>query len=302
MARFFGTAAAVAFAVVVLPRAASAACLTDAEIEATIGAQVRSGAFALNTGPLADRPLCSGLTLAQRIQQMHDAAFPRERAIREQQAAELRRQDDLARQQEEADRAAAAAARPPEPPAPVPHAPRSAPALAAQPDKPLVITTAALGISLDTLLDRLVQADSQSWMVNHYVRGSMHNAHYLSSNKAHTTYTAYGDYSFQGYGGSAGWVKARVANGALECLEFWDQPGNCRALYHSLSQQNFVSGVASMMTDDGGGSGPARRNDYDPDIDRRNRQNDSSPPPPPPPVTPIGGAGGLYGCASPPCM
>jgi len=63
--------------------AAQAQCLTDAEIEAKLGRDVRAGKFALNTQGLNDRPLCSGLTLAQRIQQMADAALPDEKRKRD---------------------------------------------------------------------------------------------------------------------------------------------------------------------------------------------------------------------------
>lgn len=63
-------------------------CLTDAEIEAALGPQIRSGAPFVQAGALADRPLCSGLMLAQQIQRMREASFPEERAQRER-AAQL---------------------------------------------------------------------------------------------------------------------------------------------------------------------------------------------------------------------
>ncbi|OYY79627.1 MAG: hypothetical protein B7Y43_00705 [Sphingomonas sp. 28-62-20] len=294
--------AAVAIAAPNVPAGAATGCLTDAEIDATIGAQIRARSFTINTGPLNDRPLCSGLTLAQRVQQMREATFPEERAAAEARAAETARQRALAvaqaaEAQRAADaRAATAAARPDPRPEPV------STGTAMRSSGPLVFTTAALGISLDTLLDRIVEADSQSWMANRYQRGSMHGARYLTSNKAHTTYTAQGNYSFSGFASGTGWVRVRVRDGALDCLEFWDQAGSCRPLYHSLSQQNFVAGAVGLMTSGGGSSSqPSRPDDYD--LDRnRNRSSDSPPPPPPPRVTPIGGEGGLYGCAAPPCM
>ncbi|MDH7973485.1 hypothetical protein QH494_14940 [Sphingomonas sp. AR_OL41] len=278
------------------PTMARAACLTDQEIEARIGDQVRSGTFALNTASLTGRPLCSGLTLAQRIQQMHDAAFPQEQAQRDQLAAQARDRDVLAQQAAARERAAAAAQ------SVVPAmarpaggrgsdtAPRAQPAM-----RPLVVTTAALGISLDTLLDRVVHADSSSWMSNRYIAGSMHNARYISTNKAHTSYLAYGEYSFQGFGGGSGWVKVRVTGGNLDCLEFWDQAGTCRPLYRSLSQQMLVAGAVGMMSDGGGASSSSRNRIDDPLDDQRRNQNSPPPPPPPPPVTPIGGDRGLYG-------
>jgi hypothetical protein len=278
----------------VAPGAAYAACLGDGEIEAQLGQQIRSGAVTLDTGPLVGRPLCSGLTLAQRIQQMHDAAFPREQAQRDQLAAEARSRDVQA--QEAASRARAMA------PPPMPMA---APAVAVIPrpappppaNRPLVVTTAALGISLDTLLDRLVHADSASWMSNKYVVGSMHNARYVTTNKAHTSYVAYGEYGFHGFGGGNGWVKVKVTNGNLDCLEFWDQAGQCRPLYRSLSQQMLVAGMVGMMSGGGSGNGgnSTSSQQRDPDVYRQDNGSPPPPPPPPPPVTPIGGDRGLYG-------
>jgi hypothetical protein len=55
-------------------------CLTDAEIEGALGAAVRGRAPTIDTRALPDIPLCSGLTLAQRIQQMRADAFPEEAA------------------------------------------------------------------------------------------------------------------------------------------------------------------------------------------------------------------------------
>lgn len=293
---FLLTSSALLF--VALPTMARAACLTDQEIEARIGDQVRSGAFTLNTASLTDRPLCSGLTLAQRIQQMHDAAFPQEQAQRDQLAAQARDRELLAQQAAARERASVAAASAvPGRIEPVPGsrasadtAPHAQPAM-----RPLVVTTAALGISLDTLLDRVVHADSSSWMSNRYVVGSMHNARYITTNKAHTSYLAYGEYSFQGFGGGSGWVKVRVTGGNLDCLEFWDQAGTCRPLYRSLSQQMLVAGVVGMMSDGGGGFSSSRNRIDDPLDDQRRNQNAPPPPPPPPPVTPIGGDRGLYG-------
>lgn len=62
------------------PAAVWADCLTDAQIDAYVGARVRAGAATIDTREVPDLPLCSGLTLAQQIQRIHAAAFPEERA------------------------------------------------------------------------------------------------------------------------------------------------------------------------------------------------------------------------------
>lgn len=50
--------------------ARAANCVTDAAVEAAVGDQIRSGAFAVNAAMLDGKPLCSGLTLAQAIQKL----------------------------------------------------------------------------------------------------------------------------------------------------------------------------------------------------------------------------------------
>lgn len=51
-------------------------CLTDAEIEAALGPQIRAGVPVVRTSGLRNAPLCSAKTLAQRIQEMRREAFP----------------------------------------------------------------------------------------------------------------------------------------------------------------------------------------------------------------------------------
>lgn len=70
-------------------------CLTDAEIESTLGAAVRARTPTIDTRGLPDMPLCSGLPLAQRIQQMRADAFPEEAA-----RAEAQRLAAIAEEQE----------------------------------------------------------------------------------------------------------------------------------------------------------------------------------------------------------
>jgi hypothetical protein len=67
------------FALSIVPAAAQG-CLTDAEIERALGDQVRSGAMLVDSSSLPNRPLCSGLTVAQAIQRMRQQMFPQEAA------------------------------------------------------------------------------------------------------------------------------------------------------------------------------------------------------------------------------
>lgn len=45
-------------------------CIIDAELDAAVGDQIRAGDFAINTSKLREAPMCSGLTVAQAIQQI----------------------------------------------------------------------------------------------------------------------------------------------------------------------------------------------------------------------------------------
>lgn len=85
----FGRSASVSLAILpllafVIPQAAHGtdSCLSDETIEQALGEQVRSGAFLVDTRTLPVLPLCSGLTLAQQLQRMHDRAFPSEPSSR----------------------------------------------------------------------------------------------------------------------------------------------------------------------------------------------------------------------------
>jgi len=51
-------------------------CITDSELEAAVGDQLRSGAFAIKTSHLRDAPMCSGLTVAQAIQKLGERISP----------------------------------------------------------------------------------------------------------------------------------------------------------------------------------------------------------------------------------
>ena len=135
-------------------------------------------------------------------------------------------------------------------PAPAQCPPRQAggtPARAA--DDRLVITTAALGVSLDTLLDRIVYADSRTWQFNQYVRGSMRNARYETANRARTTYVAHGTYAFRRGGGpeEQGWVRVWIRDGEFGCISFHDDPP-CRPMNAGLSQRAFGAMTSALGT------------------------------------------------------
>lgn len=61
---------------VTVPSGQAANCISDGELEAAVGDQVRSGAFAIDTGKLGDRPMCSGLLVATAIQALAEKYLP----------------------------------------------------------------------------------------------------------------------------------------------------------------------------------------------------------------------------------
>jgi len=159
-------------------------------------------------------------------------------------------------------------------------------------------------------MEDLVSIDARTWVWNSYDRGSMRNVGVAETSADGRVVVFSGQYTFNG--GQSGWARARYIDGQFSCVEFWDYSGSCRPLSQSPSRDVAlglfaiaVVGVAGAAVAGAGSSGglsssssrQARREDP------RDYGRSASPPPSPPaaPQTPIGGEGGLYGCASPPC-
>lgn len=201
---------------------ANAACLTDAQVESAVGAQVRSKAMFITAPDLVDKPLCSGLTLAQQIQRMREAAFPDERVAREAEEARLRALQEAAPSQQTAEVEVREN-------------------LSANPRHKNNNSTMRGALAY---FDGLIAEDAASWMMNRYDRGSMQNMKIIETSNGGRTKVVYGEYTYNG--GASGWVKARFVNTKLQCLEFWDFSGQCRPLGHSPSQA-LAAGFAGSL-------------------------------------------------------
>ena len=75
-----------------------------------------------------------------------------------------------------------------------------------------------------------------------------------------------GNYKYVSFSGgvSAGWVKVKVVNSSLQCIEFHDQAGNCRAPGASLSIQaldEVRKAAAAGAGSSGGNNTPCDPND-----------------------------------------
>lgn len=124
----------------------------------------------------------------------------------------------------------------------------------------------ASGSPLDQMLDRLVQADSRTWAFNRYLSGSMSGSRYISGSNSSKNYVAQGSYKYTSFAGgvTSGWVKIKVVNSSLQCIEFHDQAGNCRAPGASLSAQALVGVLAAGAAgagSSGGSEAPCNPND-----------------------------------------
>lgn len=110
-------------------------------------------------------------------------------------------------------------------------------------------------------LDKIVSTDAQSWVFNRYDHGSTHNVRVLEHHGK--SGLVYGEYTYNH--GQRGWVKVRIANGQLSCLEFWDFQGICRDLGHSPSQALFavtVAAIAISLAEGGSGGGGSSASDH----------------------------------------
>jgi hypothetical protein len=189
---------------------------------------------------------------------MREAAFPDERSAREQREADQRYRQGMVADQTRAARLAAIQRA-----AEVEEAERQAVLAAARRDAAVAdaeARRAARGIvasvglrvpagaqavtvaGLDDRLDRLVAEDSTSWKGNSYAQGSMRRSRAYADPSVPGSFVAMGEFRY--LSGREGWVRARFDGDTLMCLEFGDEPGNCRALYDSLSNRTLLSAGA----------------------------------------------------------
>jgi hypothetical protein len=222
---------------------ANAACLSDAEIATVLDEQIRSKSLFINTGPLTGKPLCSGLTLAQQVQRMREAAFPDERMAREAAEARQRALQAAVPASRAARQVAGGAETEPE------YSASSRPSV----ETPTRRTVKAPPKSAVAYFDGLIAHDASSWIMNRYDRGSMKNMKIVESSNQGRTKIVYGEYTYNG--GMSGWVRARFVDTKLQCLEFWDFSGRCRALGRSPSQGLALGFAAALASSSGDNSG-----------------------------------------------
>lgn len=73
---------------------------------------------------------------------------------------------------------------------------------------------------VERALGRSVDADSASWFFNRYDHGSLADLEFVKREGTHSIIVR-ANYTFND--GQRGWVMARVIDGQIECLQYWDK-------------------------------------------------------------------------------
>jgi hypothetical protein len=88
--------------------------------------------------------------------------------------------------------------------------------------------------NLDTVIDLIIYRDSRRWLRrSRYQPGSVHAVRILEASNNNRNMLIYAQYGTNSP--TIGWVKVRFAGGQVNCLEFWDFPGQCRPLGGAVS-------------------------------------------------------------------
>ena len=195
-----------------------ASCLSDSDVEAVVAPQANGGAFSINTSAIYGRSLCTGIPLADKVQEIvaryrpqaivkvpersfNQGELPREafstdhgndgglagrNALTEHLEADNEAEEDMASEYPEA------------------------------------------GAKLTRQLDGFVRKDSRGWAFNRYVPGSMRNVKIVSGSTNNGHFVMQGQYTYNG--NLLGSVRAAMTNGKLNCIEFHDAVMGCRNL------------------------------------------------------------------------
>ena len=83
-------------------------------------------------------------------------------------------------------------------------------------------------LTLAQLIDEIIAYDSNRWVMNRYDYGSVTGAHVDQATSSGQSGILHANYTYNG--GSSGWIKVHITGGRIDCLEYHDFPGTCRAL------------------------------------------------------------------------
>ncbi|WP_157081266.1 hypothetical protein [Novosphingobium naphthalenivorans] len=252
-------------------------CVSDAEFEAQVDADIREGRTSLDVKRFSGRELCSGRPMGERAQELWDAAFPAKReaqlskqawvmeeshrlheiAERDRQIEDQRRRE-LDRLQYEAAaaqaRRAAAIARAETADAGL-RAARKEALLAQLPPGEPIEAAVLYGPTreFDTQVDETIQAvveahlreDAKSWWFDDYRPGSVWGAQVISRDYRTSSYVIFANFSYED--GRRSWVKIKYTAGQFDCIAFKNEPNNCRAVGDSLSSRFVVTSFQGLF-------------------------------------------------------
>ncbi|MEO1399504.1 MAG: hypothetical protein AAFU56_11650, partial [Pseudomonadota bacterium] len=103
-------------------------------------------------------------------------------------------------------------------------------------------------------LDQVIAIDSRSWLFNRYNFGSVSNVEILEADPATSRAVVYGEYVYNNY--SRGWIKVVFDQGSVNCVEYHDFRGTCRAIGNNPAAY-VALGTVAMAAAGGTGSSPA---------------------------------------------
>lgn len=83
-------------------------------------------------------------------------------------------------------------------------------------------------LSLAELIDEIIAYDSNRWTWNSYDYASVTGAHVDQATASGQSGILHANYTYNR--GSPGWIKVHIIGGRIDCLEYHDFPGTCRAL------------------------------------------------------------------------
>jgi hypothetical protein len=111
---------------------------------------------------------------------------------------------------------------------------------------------------LDAELEKIVRADSESWLLFQYDFGTVRNST-LEGELDSGTYAIYGEYTYNL--GKPGWVRVQFRDAELSCIEFWNE-SQCRPFRsppsHDLVRDMLTAATVPRPQSDVAGDAPER--------------------------------------------
>jgi hypothetical protein len=105
---------------------------------------------------------------------------------------------------------------------------RPAPPVSTQTDRNATAPLSMAGDAWTRKLEGIVETDSKGWLSNQFDTGSVHDVRIVDGSIETGNFLMKGSYTYNG--GAGGWVEAKIVNGALSCLIWWDGGPRCKGL------------------------------------------------------------------------